>query len=228
MASEKPILGYWKIRGLTAVPTAQQIRLLLVYCGVDFEDAFYEQGDGPEFSRESWRSVKETLGLAFPNLPYFIDGPVSLTQSLAIMRYVAGKWAPDLLGPAPSTPAGAEMGMVLGVLEDLKGALTGPCYSGAMDRAALEQLALDRSAPLAKFMEGRKWVAGETLTYVDFVLFELLELQDFITDGKIFKTFPVLKAYHDRVHALPRVKEYYDSDRCMKRPFNNKVAKINN
>lgn len=34
----------------TPVPTAQQIRLLLVYCGVDFEDAFYEQGDGPEFS----------------------------------------------------------------------------------------------------------------------------------------------------------------------------------
>lgn len=34
----------------------------------------YEQGEGPEFSREAWLSVKPGLGLDFPNLPYFVDG----------------------------------------------------------------------------------------------------------------------------------------------------------
>lgn len=54
----------------TAVPTAQQIRLLLVSCGVDFEDAFYEQGDGPEFSRAGRGSnCLPSLGEGFP-LPF--------------------------------------------------------------------------------------------------------------------------------------------------------------
>jgi glutathione S-transferase len=42
---------------------------------------------------------KFTLGLDFPNLPYIIDAEkdVKLTQSMAIMRYVAGEIAPELL-----------------------------------------------------------------------------------------------------------------------------------
>ncbi len=56
--STKPRLGYWKIRGL-----ASQIRYEMVYLGVDFDEDQYEQGDAPDYSRESWLSVKETLGL---------------------------------------------------------------------------------------------------------------------------------------------------------------------
>ena len=65
----KPKLGYWKIRGLAA-----SIRYQMKYCGIEYEDVLYEQGDGPEFSREPWFKYKYTLGLEFPNLPYFIDG----------------------------------------------------------------------------------------------------------------------------------------------------------
>jgi glutathione S-transferase len=41
-------------------------------------------------SRETWFKEKETLGLDFPNLPYFVDtdGYV-LTESLAIHEYIA-------------------------------------------------------------------------------------------------------------------------------------------
>ena len=52
-----PVLGYWKIRGL-----AQPIRLMLGYADVEFEDKMYEQGDGPEFSRDAWLKEKFTLG----------------------------------------------------------------------------------------------------------------------------------------------------------------------
>ena len=45
----KPILGYWKIRGL-----ASQIRYELEYLGVEYEEKHYEQGGAPEFDRSAW------------------------------------------------------------------------------------------------------------------------------------------------------------------------------
>jgi glutathione S-transferase len=36
--------------------------------------------------------------MEFPNLPYLFDEDVKLTETLAIMKYVAKKWKPELLG----------------------------------------------------------------------------------------------------------------------------------
>ncbi|VDK37176.1 unnamed protein product [Dibothriocephalus latus] len=69
----------------------QQIRLLLKYVGEPFDQVFYEAGPAPDFSREQWLSKKDRLGLDFPNLPYFIDGSLRLTQSSAILEYIADK-----------------------------------------------------------------------------------------------------------------------------------------
>jgi len=45
---------------------------------------------------------KFALGLAFPNLPYFIDGEdVKLTETAAIMQYISSKWRAELLGTSP-------------------------------------------------------------------------------------------------------------------------------
>ena len=85
--SSKIQLGYWKIRGL-----AQQIRYELVYLDVPFEDVMYELGDGPDFDNSCWASVKPTLGMDFPNLPYMIDGDFKLTETPAIMKYIAQKY----------------------------------------------------------------------------------------------------------------------------------------
>jgi hypothetical protein len=52
------ILGYWAIRGL-----AEPIRLALHYAKTPYTDKMYEQGEGPEFSRDKWLSEKEKLGL---------------------------------------------------------------------------------------------------------------------------------------------------------------------
>ncbi len=70
---------------------------------------------------------------------------------------------------------------------------------------------------------------GNNVTYVDFTLFELCELMTFISEGQLFVNYPTLAAYCDRVKALPKLAEFYaDDTRCMKAPFNNKVAKLNN
>lgn len=89
----KPTLGYWNIRGLGA-----QIRYLLHYLGVEFEDRMYAAGPAPDFDRSEWLNEKYTLGLDFPNLPYLIDDGVRLTETAAIMKYLCSKWRPELLG----------------------------------------------------------------------------------------------------------------------------------
>jgi len=69
--------------------TCLSLRWLQKYLGQEFVDEQFEQGDAPEFSREAWLKVKPTLDLDFPNLPFFEDGKVKLTQSQTIMRYIA-------------------------------------------------------------------------------------------------------------------------------------------
>lgn len=81
-----PILGYWNVRGL-----GQYIRNLLIYKGVNFEDKVYKFGPPPDFDRFDWTGEKFSLGLKFPNLPYYIDGKVKLTQGIAILRYLGRK-----------------------------------------------------------------------------------------------------------------------------------------
>ena len=51
-----------------------------------------------DWDRSDWRDEKFNLGMEFPNLPYLFDGDVKLTETLAIMQYIAKKWKPDLLG----------------------------------------------------------------------------------------------------------------------------------
>jgi hypothetical protein len=98
--SHKPRLGYWKIRGL-----AEPIRQLLHYAKVDFEVRRCmrpprEQGgragsltlaarqDVMFESSESWAAAKAENkdGLAFPNLPHWIEDGIAITQSTGSQR----------------------------------------------------------------------------------------------------------------------------------------------
>merc|ERR1712183_585615 len=79
-----PVLCYWDIRGL-----AQPIRLLLAHTGTEYEDRQLSCGPGPKFDKSCWFDNKFSLGLDFPNLPYYLDGDIKLTQSNAILRYIA-------------------------------------------------------------------------------------------------------------------------------------------
>ena len=95
-STSKPTLGYWAIRGL-----ASQIRYQMVYQGIDFNEDIYEQGDAPDYSRDSWTNAKHSLGLEFPNLPYLIHEDVKITETQAIMKYLANQFDPKLLGTTP-------------------------------------------------------------------------------------------------------------------------------
>ena len=48
--------------------------MILEYAGVEYNNVMYSCGPAPTYDRSSWTNVKNTLGLDFPNLPYYIDG----------------------------------------------------------------------------------------------------------------------------------------------------------
>ena len=60
--------GYWGIRG-----AGQVSRLLLGYCGFEWEEVKYVEMD------KWFGQDKQNLGFDFPNLPYLIDGDFKLT-----------------------------------------------------------------------------------------------------------------------------------------------------
>lgn len=74
----KPVLGYWDIRGLAAA-----IRYQLIYQNVDFVD-YYHKHTEDIASRQAWLENKNSYGLDFPNLPYFIDNDLRITEHMAI------------------------------------------------------------------------------------------------------------------------------------------------
>ena len=75
---------------------AQHIRFQLAYLGVKFNDKQYTGAkSGADHPAQEWLNEKFNLGLAFPNLPYFIetDG-YTITESTAIPVYIADKYGP--------------------------------------------------------------------------------------------------------------------------------------
>jgi glutathione S-transferase len=214
-------VGYWKIRGLQS-----PIRYILEYLVVPYKEDVYEQGDAPEYSRECWMSVKPNLGLDFPNLPYLIDGDVKITESHAIIRYIANKYGgTDFSGKNPKDKATVDM--ILGVVSDIKSAATSHCY-GSGDMEAVKKIGLERMEAVSKFLGSNNFFAGDYVTFVDFFIFEQIELFAWATKNELLTRYPNLAEFHKRVIALPKFSEYYNSDRFMKSPFNNKIAKLNN
>jgi glutathione S-transferase len=170
--------------------------------------------------------VKPNLGLDFPNLPYLFHGDLKITESHAMMRYLANQFGPaDFSGKDAKDKAIVDM--ILSVTQDIKNATVGHFY-GTGDKEAIKKIAYERFSEVAKFLGEKHFIVGDYVTFVDFFIFEQVELFAFATEGEILVKHPNLAAYHKRITALPKFSEYYNSERFFKRPFNNKVAKINN
>ena len=188
---KKPALGYWDIRGL-----AQQIRFLLTYLKIDFDDVVYKQGDWPSFSNDEWADEKFNLDLDFPNLPYYFDGDVRLTEALAILKYISVKHQPSLLGKTPEDQGMVEM--LAHVISEVTKQSGVPCYVGTQTKAEIGDDMLLKIKPIVAHLELQrsKFLVGDYLTYVDFMLFELCERVHFLTDGRLYEEAPLLQKHN--------------------------------
>uniref|UniRef100_A0A8D0FV34 glutathione transferase n=1 Tax=Strix occidentalis caurina TaxID=311401 RepID=A0A8D0FV34_STROC len=202
------------------------------------------QGVTPDYDKSQWINEKEKLGLDFPNvgalvapspggpmpwcplqLPYFIDGTTKLTQSNAIMRYIARKH--KMCGETEEEILRVDM--LENQIMDFRMSLVMVCYNPDFEKLKpgyLEQLP-GKLKLFSNFLGDRKWFVGEKLTFVDFLMFDVLE-QNRIFEPKCLEPFKNLKDFMDRFGALEKVAAYMKSSRFLKMPINNKMAKWGN
>jgi len=208
------VLAYWPIRGL-----AQPIRLLLNYCGEEFEDKRFEIGA----AGESWFSIKHNLGLDFPNLPYFIDGDIKVTQSNAILRYIARKH--NLCGE--TEPEKVAVDVVMEQIMDLRNGLVKMCYDPKGDKDGYVKGLPAKLEVFSKYLGGKTWMTGDKIAFPDFAMYEMLDQHRILFPGSLDE-YKNLLEYVDRFEELPAIKTYMDSDNFLKRQINGPMATVNN
>ncbi|XP_069489081.1 glutathione S-transferase Mu 4-like isoform X1 [Ambystoma mexicanum] len=210
-------LGYWDIRGL-----AHSIRLLLEYTGTEYEDKMYTCGPAPDYDKSGWLKEKETLGLDFPNLPYFIDGPLKLTQSSAILRHIARKH--NLCGD--SEEERTRVDLLEGQVMDFRRELTTIAYKPDFEtlKGPLLEKLPDKLKLFSEFLGERKWFAGEKITFADFLMYDILD-QHRMLEPTCLESFSNLQAFLQQFEALEKIDAYMKSSRFMKTPINNRMAK---
>lgn len=204
--SMSPILGYWKIKGLV-----QPTRLLLEYLEEKYEEHLYERDEG-----DKWRNKKFELGLEFPNLPYYIDGDVKLTQSMAIIRYIADKH--NMLGGCPKERA--EISMLEGAVLDIRYGVSRIAYS--KDFETLKVDFLNKLPEMLKMFEDRlchkTYLNGDHVTHPDFMLYDALDVVLYM-DPMCLDAFPKLVCFKKRIEAIPQIDKYLKSSKYIAWPL---------
>ncbi|XP_063597131.1 glutathione S-transferase Mu 1-like [Penaeus indicus] len=211
-----PVLGYWKTRAL-----CQAIRLMLRYTGTEYEEKFYPVGDAPGYDKSEWLSVKFKLGLAFPNLPYYIDGDVKISQSKAIMRYLARKH--DLCGTTPEEVIRTDM--LEYQLADMQNAFFDVTYEHYDQKDSYTASLPAKMKQYSDFLGGSPWFAGDKLTYIDFLAYEIFD-QHLCLDRTCLDGFKNLQAFQKRFEDLEPIRKYMASPEFFRTPICNKYAQF--
>lgn len=160
-------------------------------------------------------------------MPYLIDKDTKITDTLSIMVYLCNAYEPDLLGASPADKA--RIDILANHMKEVKSSITGPCYTGT-DPQILAETAKQKMVPLINALGKKDYMMGETITYIDFLMLELLDFMQFLTTNAFLEqkeNKPLIK-YVKRIKGIKQIKKYLASDRFLEKPFNNKIAKINN
>jgi glutathione S-transferase len=248
----KPTLVYWNTLGLVQAP-----RLALVAAGSDFVDVRIEAGahgaDNPDYGK-NWLAAKRELDgetetgadgvLTFPNLPYFLDEHVSITQSNAITQYIARQYggkhdnkdAP--LVHVTDAVLQTYQDMIMDTLSDMEGHLARMSYSPDQGPHAVKDWYLSGSVrtALKKFesLQDTFWTKAcneQQVTIAHLKLYVYLHKltviqKEFGTDETSAAYFSDwCQAFRTRVEGLPKIKEHMESGDYMKTPLNNGSAK---
>jgi Glutathione S-transferase, C-terminal domain/Glutathione S-transferase, N-terminal domain len=239
----KPTLIYWNILGLS-----QTQRLALVAAGVDdFVDVRIEAGPGgsPDYGK-NWLAAKKELDetgvLTFPNLPYYLDEHVSITQSDTITQYIARQYGNhDKDAPlvhVTDTILQTYQDMIMDTLSDSESHIARMSYTPDQGPDAVKGWYLSGSVlPVLKKFESLNdtfWTKAAndkqvTIAHLKMYVYlhKLTVIQkEFGNDETAAAYFnDWCKAFMKRIEGLPKIKEYMESDNYMKTPLNNGSAK---
>ncbi|XP_058394712.1 glutathione S-transferase Mu 1-like isoform X1 [Diceros bicornis minor] len=203
-------LGYWDARGL-----AHAIRLLLEYTDSNYKEKKYTVGDAPDYDRSEWLNEKFKLGLDFPHLPYLIDGAHKISQSNAILRYIARKH--NLCGETEEEKIRVDI--LENEVMDTFMHLARVCYSPDFEKLKPEYLEVlsEKVKLFSQFLGKRPWFAGDKITYADFLAYDIIDkLRMF--DPKCLDVFSNLKDFIARFESLKQISAYMKTSRFLPSP----------
>jgi len=208
-----PELGYWNIRGLAA-----PCRMMLAYAGMEVKETRYS-------SKDEWfeKDKPKLLPLnALTNLPYMVEGDKVITQTNALMLYIARKTR--LAGKGKQQ---TDVETALCEVYDLRDTFVGIMYwykkivrTVAEFEEEKKTYFENKAGPLLDKFEkllskGTPYLTGTSPSAADFHLWEMLDQHAlFAKDiGKdACEGRPMLKAFHERFRALDRLQSYFESD----------------
>jgi glutathione S-transferase len=181
-----------------------RVRWTLQELGVDFEAVQVNLMAGehrrPEFLRINPAG----------RVPVLVDGDVTLTESVAIVRYLAEKYAEKGLLPADLPQRAQVDRWLLFTATELEQPLWRisrhtVLYPEDRRLPADVKLASEDFAPMARVLEehmhGRKFVVGDRLSVADLVIAYTL---DWAGEFHLLGDLPVLRAYMEQMYARPK------------------------
>lgn len=161
----------------------------------------------------AWFQAKRTLGLDFPTVPYYIEGELKLTQTLAIVAYLEQKHS--LWPPGSSSASLGRDVMLACVTRDWFEHFRSMIAPKSEEQyAAQKKQFLDETLPknmqqLERFLPADGFAMGsDTPTCSDFFLFDYIDLMMRFAGQEVFGTsYPKVVAFHERFARLPAVEK---------------------
>jgi glutathione S-transferase len=198
-------LVYFPVRG-----RAQATRYMCLDNGIALEEQVVQGTD--------WPAMKPTV--VFGQLPVLFDGTFEVAQSNAILRHIARKHS--LYGK--DDIEATLIDMINDSQEDARLSYLRLIYQQYDTekenyiKSLPEKLALFEKV-LGKNNGGSGFFVGAKASFLDYTMFDLLDNLSLLSAGCL-DAFPLLKAYHTRMAARPKLAEYRNSDAFKKLPVN--------
>ncbi|XP_007484155.1 glutathione S-transferase A4 [Monodelphis domestica] len=195
--AEKPRLYYFNGRG-----RMESIRWLLAAAGVEFEEVFLE-------TREQYLKLLEDGHLLFHQVPLVEMDGMKLTQTRAILSYLAAKY--NLYGKDLKETALINM-YVDGTL-DLMMSIALISFKPSDQRQEAElvvEKAKSRYFPVFEKIlknHGQDFLVGNKFSWADIQLLEAILMVEELNATALSK-FPLLQAFKTRISNIPTIKKF--------------------
>jgi glutathione S-transferase len=205
---------------LYGFPPSRSIRVLWTLCElqVEFEFVNVDPTKG-ELRRPEFLALNPA-----GKLPVLVDGDFVLTESVAIVLYLAEKYPEKGLLPGGLRARAEVYRWLLFTATELEqplwrmtrhALLYPPEKRLAAEIPIARQDFLDMAEIMEKHMDGRQFLVGDSVTVADFVAAYTLDMASVRKDGSLLANLPRLREFMERMYkrpnAPPRIAEAFAS-----------------
>ena len=187
-----------KIHGFPLSGHSHRVELFANLAGITHENVFVDLAAG-EHKQEPFLSLNP-----FGQVPVLEDGDLVLSDSNAILVYLAKTYAPNWIPATPTGEAEVQRFLSMAAGEISYGPATArliTVFGAGLDADRAKSVAEWAFQRLEKHLVGREWVVGETPSIADVALYTYIA---HAPEGNVsLQTYPNIQGLLSRIEALP-------------------------